>query len=106
LAHRAKARAFFRAAGGDPDRSGPLAAWAHAAHANPDTRRRVLVANGTLVGEARHYPSRLGAAYVTSVADERNADLAVGALGRRHGQPVIIATYSNVCVGQAPGERA
>jgi hypothetical protein len=104
-----KARAVFRRAEGDPDRAGALAAWAQAAQAEPNSRRRVLVAeDGTLVAEARHVPGRVGAAYITSVADQRDADLvklevglAAAQLGRRYGQSVIVVTYSDVCSGQA-----
>lgn len=105
-----KARDVFAAASGDPDNSTALAAWAQAAHDDPDmtTRDQVIVAaDGTILGQARYVPGRVGAAYVRAVTHDRDRDLigrevglAVGSLARSHGARAIVVTYSQVCAGQ------
>lgn len=105
-----KARAAFTAAGGDPDRSDPLAAWAQQARETDDSRLGVVVAEtGDILAETRRSTDRVAAAYVRTVTDPADrdliglvADLATGALTRRHG-PAIHVRYSQVCQGPGQG---
>jgi hypothetical protein len=105
----AKARAVFAEAGGNPDLSGQLAAWAEAAHGG-DSRRGVIVAEtGEILAETKHTPSTPsspGAAYITSVTHEvdsfaRNGEVGIrlGVFKRNHGVEVIHVKYWQVCQG-------
>lgn len=106
----AKARSILAAAGGDPDKFGPLAAWAEASRPHGDTTLGVVVAeSGAILAETRH--NHLGgASYVTAVhvaeADAARwqlADLevrmALPRLRRITGQRVLHVTFSDVCLG-------
>ena len=104
-----KARVAFERAGGDPDRSGPLAAWAEQARRVGDPRVGVIVAEtGEILAQTRHCPGRVGASYIVTVTHAadghligREVGLAVGGFTRAHG-PAIDVRYSDVC--QGPGE--
>ena len=106
----AKARAVFTAAGGDPDHSRPLAAWAQQARETDDPRLGVIVAEtGEILAETRRTTGGVAAAYVRAVTDPADrdlvglvADLATSALGRRH-SPAIHVRYSQVCQGAGEG---
>lgn len=105
-----KARALFRAAGGDPDASAALAKWAQTARETGDSRDGVIVADtGEILAYTRHSPatpSTPGATYVRAVVHDTDSDirrrevgLAVGALRRRHQVAAIHVRYSQVCEG-------
>jgi hypothetical protein len=100
-----KARAAFAKAGGNPDNSGPLATWAEQAREIGDSRRGCIVTDkGVIVAETRHTPataSTPGATYVTSDGDlaGREVGLAMGALRRTTGRPVIHVKFWEVCEG-------
>lgn len=104
-----KARAAFERAGGDPGRSGPLAAWAEQARRVGDPRVGVIVAEtGEVLAETRRPWRNQGTSYVVAVTHEtdsaqtaRESGLATEALRRAHG-PTIHVRYSEVC--QGPGE--
>jgi acyl-CoA reductase-like NAD-dependent aldehyde dehydrogenase len=106
----AKARDVLARAGGDPTRSEALAAWAQQAREAADSRIGVIVAEtGEILAETRRTTGRVAAAYVRAVtnATDRDlvglvADLATGALARRHG-PAIHVRYSQVCQGAGEG---
>ena len=101
----AKAREIFADAGGDPDNSGPLAAWAEAARPSNDTTRGVLVAaDGTILGATER--TRLaGATYMVEADAARwgmlapEVGIARATLRRITGQPVVHVTFSAVCLG-------
>ena len=98
-----KAREAFAAAGGDPDLSGNLAAWAHAAREVGDSRRGVIVSDlGEILAETRYCPGRVGATYaVTGGPDVANRELgmAVAHLRRQTGRDVAHVKYGDVCQG-------
>ncbi len=101
------ARAVFIKAGGDPDHSGPLAAWAESVIGTDDMAAGVIVAeDGTILAHTRRSGRPVAASYVTSVADPAHAGvvnveagLAAGRLRRLTGQGTIEVTYSQVCKG-------
>ena len=99
-----KARTVFAKAGGHPDRSDALAAWAQDAKAIGDSRRGVIVAEtGEILAETRYTPSTAsspGATYVTTGdVKGREVGLAMGALQRMTGHLVIHVKYGEVCQG-------
>jgi hypothetical protein len=106
----AKAREIFDRAGGDPDRSGPLAEWAQAA-VDDNPRRGVILAEDGRILAATLYtpggPGAVGATYVIAVSDGLPTDrildmevgLAEGALRKATGQAVIHVRHSQVCRG-------
>lgn len=102
----AKARSVFTAASGDPDLSGPLAAWARYAHGVGDSRRGVIVSEtGEILAETRHTPATIstpGATYATSGGErvqDRELGLAMAALESRTGRHCIHVKYWQVCTG-------
>lgn len=106
-----KARAVFAAAGGDPDKSGPLAEWAERVRPGNDHWLRVIVAEtGEILAEARHSGNdRVAASYITWVRAESDKDLigyemglARAVLVRRHLDKAIVVTFSDVCLGAGP----
>ena len=102
-----KARAAFKAAGGDPDNAGPLAAWAQHAKQEGRTRVGVIVAeDGTLLAETFRSNGPVEAFYLTPADTIRLAltganaiNLAMGTLRRETGQNVIHVTAANLING-------
>lgn len=103
-----KARAVFRAAGGDPGLSGELAAWAQTARAAGDPDVGVIVsASGALLARTRYVRSGYtGATYVVASQHsgvwELEAGLAVSRLTASTDQACVLVRYSEVCQGSAP----
>ena len=100
-----KARAVFTRAGGEPDNSTALAAWAEQAHAAGDERVGVVITEaGEIVAHTRRDRNRrVSATYVTSGPQKnRELGLALSALRKAHG-PVIPVRYSEVCQGAGAG---
>ena len=111
-----KSREVFRAAGGDPDVSGPLAAWAQSVREMNDARLGVIVTDGgEIVAEtyrSQSGPGDPGATYVTSCTlpdgdrsfvnggvMDLEKGLAMATLRRLTGRDVLHVTWSQVCTG-------
>lgn len=115
----AKAREVFARAGGDPEKSSALAAWAEDARARMDSKHGVLVAeDGTLVARTVWVYSPVRTSYCVAellvdlghdvrrdvglTTGRRNGytvDGALGILRRAMGQPIIEVRYWEACTG-------
>lgn len=104
----AKAREVFYRAGGDPDLSGPLAAWAEEARNINDPHRGVVVAeDGEILATTflARSPGGVSAWYIDAEAVKRYrtdlsvVDMAMGRITYATGKRAVHITMSDVCTG-------
>ncbi len=101
-----KARAAFAAAGGDPEKAEALAQWAQSAKAWGDIHQGVIIGqSGTIYAQTRigtgpgSHVLKSDAQALGLMATELG--LAIGAIKRRSGEPVIHIKASGVTSGSA-----
>lgn len=101
-----KARTAFAAAGGDPDKAGPLSAWAESArHRQPQPHGVLVAADGKLLAETTHVEGR-GATYIHAALtpearelEEWEVGLAVHRCPKLIGQGAAEIRVSQLCYG-------
>lgn len=101
----AKAREAFANAGGDPDLTGPLAAWAESARNRDDVHGVIVAEDGTIVAETVRQGRREVHAVYVSDPDRKlglfgnEVGLALGQISRKIGKRVIHLTRSQLTTG-------
>lgn len=106
-----KARDILKNAGGNPDKAGPLAAWAEAARNLANNGSEAIKRSGVIITEDGHIQAETlrtagqpSAHYITADtphvdAREYEVKMGIGAIRRATGQQAIHVTYWDVCTG-------